>query len=123
MQNLGYGAFLTSYQQLRPIEEVAKELEAQWQAANAAGRQQRRNGAASSDHTSNQGEAAPPQQDGRTFETTPAFLRGGALHAYQLEGLNWMLLSIRRGANMILADEMGLGAPLTVVSWQACCCF
>lgn len=38
----------------------------------------------------------------------PSTLRG-ALHDYQLEGVNWLCYSWYRKTNVILADEMGLG--------------
>lgn len=37
------------------------------------------------------------------FQATPTFLTGGALHPYQLDGLNWLLMRHKRGQNMILA--------------------
>ncbi len=42
------------------------------------------------------------------LETQPSTLRG-ALHGYQLEGVNWLCFSWFRKTNVILADEMGLG--------------
>ncbi|XP_029298724.1 chromodomain-helicase-DNA-binding protein 4-like isoform X2 [Cottoperca gobio] len=45
------------------------------------------------------------------FERQPEYLdvTGGALHPYQLEGLNWLRFSWAQGTDTILADEMGLG--------------
>lgn len=37
------------------------------------------------------------------FQATPTFLTGGALHPYQLDGLNWLLMRHKRGQNIILA--------------------
>lgn len=42
----------------------------------------------------------------RAFKETPAFLEGGTLHPYQLEGLNWMFHKCAERENVILADEM-----------------
>lgn len=42
----------------------------------------------------------------RRFTTTPAWLRGGSLHGYQLEGLNWLFHKWESGQNVILADEV-----------------
>ncbi|XP_066568385.1 chromodomain-helicase-DNA-binding protein 4 isoform X2 [Amia ocellicauda] len=45
------------------------------------------------------------------FDRQPDYLdsTGGTLHAYQLEGLNWLRFSWAQGTDTILADEMGLG--------------
>lgn len=45
----------------------------------------------------------------RRFTTTPSFLRGGTLHPYQLEGLNWLYHKWSERENVILADEVGCG--------------
>lgn len=38
----------------------------------------------------------------------------GTLHAFQLEGLKWLLSLWENGLNGILADEMGLGKTVQV---------
>ncbi|XP_063900988.1 uncharacterized protein LOC135120586 [Zophobas morio] len=50
----------------------------------------------------------------------PAFLAGGQLHSYQLDGLNWLLYNMTHRINCILADEMGLGKTLQAVSYICC---
>lgn len=42
---------------------------------------------------------------------------GGKLHAYQLEGLNWIRFSWAQGTNTILADEMGLGKTIQTIAF------
>jgi chromodomain-helicase-DNA-binding protein 4 len=62
----------------------------------------------------------------RQYSETPAFLEGGTLHPYQLEGLNWLLFAWREQKHVILADEMGLGKTVQAASyiaslrWTAC---
>ena len=46
----------------------------------------------------------------------PSCVSGGAMRAYQLEGLNWMIRLQENGINGILADEMGLGKTLQSIS-------
>eukprot|EP00606_Chrysophyceae_sp_TOSAG23-5_P000494 GSChrysophyteH2.ASY1.ANO1.908.1 assembled CDS len=52
----------------------------------------------------------------QTLLTQPSIISGGALRAYQLEGLNWMVRLMENGINGILADEMGLGKTLQSIS-------
>ncbi|XP_021364893.1 chromodomain-helicase-DNA-binding protein 5-like isoform X3 [Mizuhopecten yessoensis] len=42
---------------------------------------------------------------------------GGALHPYQLEGLNWLRYSWVNGTDTILADEMGLGKTIQTIAF------
>lgn len=46
----------------------------------------------------------------------PAWLTGGTLRDYQLEGLNWLIYSWHKETNCILADEMGLGKTIQCIS-------
>jgi hypothetical protein len=46
------------------------------------------------------------------FRKQPAWVQGGTLHDYQLEGLNWLRFSWHHDTNVILADEMGLGKTI-----------
>ena len=39
------------------------------------------------------------------------------LHAYQLEGLNWLRYSWGQGIDTILADEMGLGKTIQTITF------
>ncbi len=53
----------------------------------------------------------PPRPAGvgsgtRRFRSTPAWLHGGELHPYQLEGLNWLFHKWGSQENVILADEV-----------------
>ncbi len=62
----------------------------------------------------------PPGAEKREFqvyETQPAFIHGGQLHNYQLEGMNWLRHSWQKGTNVILADEMGLGKTIQTISF------
>lgn len=42
------------------------------------------------------------------FSASPAYVTGGTLREYQVQGLNWMISLFEHGINGILADEMGL---------------
>ena len=61
----------------------------------------------------------PAKKKFAIFDVQPDFLTGGTLHAYQLEGLNWLRFQHSKGTNAILADEMGLGKTVQVVSYAA----
>ena len=49
----------------------------------------------------------------------PAFIKGGTMRDYQVEGLNWMLSLYARELNGILADEMGLGKTIQTIALLA----
>ena len=53
------------------------------------------------------------------YEEQPDFITasGGKLHAYQMEGLNWLRFSWAQGTNTILADEMGLGKTIQTIAF------
>ncbi|WVQ73853.1 hypothetical protein IAR50_003434 [Cryptococcus sp. DSM 104548] len=51
------------------------------------------------------------------FEESPAYVKGGKMRDYQVQGLNWMVSLHHNGINGILADEMGLGKTLQTVSF------
>ncbi len=55
----------------------------------------------------------------KRFEVQPDYTAatGGTLHAYQLEGLNWLRFSWSQGTDVILADEMGLGKTVQTVTF------
>jgi SNF2 family DNA or RNA helicase len=61
----------------------------------------------------------PSRKKFAIYDVQPDFLTGGTLHAYQLEGLNWLRFKHSQGTNAILADEMGLGKTVQVVSYAA----
>ncbi|GAA6019928.1 hypothetical protein JCM11491_006709, partial [Sporobolomyces phaffii] len=51
------------------------------------------------------------------FTESPAFVKGGTMREYQVQGLNWMCGLHYNGINGILADEMGLGKTLQTISF------
>jgi len=51
------------------------------------------------------------------FESSPAYVKGGTMRDYQIQGLNWMISLYHNGINGILADEMGLGKTLQTISF------
>ncbi|CAO3680362.1 unnamed protein product [Umbelopsis ramanniana] len=51
------------------------------------------------------------------FTESPAYVVGGKLRDYQVQGLNWMISLFENGINGILADEMGLGKTLQTISF------
>ncbi|KAI7864689.1 SNF2 family N-terminal domain-containing protein [Spinellus fusiger] len=51
------------------------------------------------------------------FTESPAYVVGGTLRDYQIQGLNWMINLFENGINGILADEMGLGKTLQTISF------
>lgn len=55
----------------------------------------------------------------RKFSGNPSFLKGGELHPYQLEGLNWLYFAWEQRKHVILADEMGLGKTIQTIAFLA----
>lgn len=55
----------------------------------------------------------------KRYDGQPEFIAatGGNLHAYQLEGINWLRFSWAHGTDVILADEMGLGKTVQTVTF------
>lgn len=51
------------------------------------------------------------------FDESPAYVKGGKMRDYQVQGLNWMISLYQHGINGILADEMGLGKTLQTISF------
>ncbi|CDR98790.1 probable ISW2-ATPase component of a two subunit chromatin remodeling complex [Sporisorium scitamineum] len=51
------------------------------------------------------------------FNESPAYVKGGKMRDYQIQGLNWMISLYHNGINGILADEMGLGKTLQTISF------
>ncbi|KAK6927613.1 Zinc finger, PHD-finger, partial [Dillenia turbinata] len=64
-------------------------------------------------------DAKKKQKEFQQFEQSPEFLHGGALHPYQLEGLNFLRFSWRKQTHVILADEMGLGKTIQSIAFLA----
>ncbi|KAI4379873.1 hypothetical protein MLD38_006115 [Melastoma candidum] len=59
------------------------------------------------------------QKEFQQYDRTPEFLTGGALHQYQLEGLNFLRFSWSKQTHVILADEMGLGKTIQSIAFLA----
>jgi Superfamily II DNA/RNA helicases, SNF2 family len=55
----------------------------------------------------------------KKYEKQPPFLddTGMQLHAYQLEGINWLRYSWGQNIDTILADEMGLGKTIQTITF------
>ncbi|KAI5853165.1 P-loop containing nucleoside triphosphate hydrolase protein [Morchella snyderi] len=55
----------------------------------------------------------------KTFEKKeqPAFVVGGKLMKYQMDGMNWLYYKWHQGQTSILADEMGLGKTIQIISF------
>ncbi|GAX74493.1 hypothetical protein CEUSTIGMA_g1942.t1 [Chlamydomonas eustigma] len=53
----------------------------------------------------------------RKFSETPPWLKGGELHPYQIEGLNWLYYKRTTAENVILGDEMGLGKTVQTIAY------
>ena len=51
------------------------------------------------------------------FRESPAFIQGGEMRDYQVQGLNWLISLHENGISGILADEMGLGKTLQTISF------
>ncbi|KAJ7966246.1 CHD3-type chromatin-remodeling factor PICKLE [Quillaja saponaria] len=64
-------------------------------------------------------ESKKHQKEFQQFEHSPQFLSGGALHPYQLEGLNFLRFSWSKQTHVILADEMGLGKTIQSIAFLA----
>lgn len=74
---------------------------------------------ASASHASSTRSATGRQVGMRKFSTNPACLKGGELHPYQLEGLNWLYFAWEQRKHVILADEMGLGKTIQTIAFLA----
>ncbi|WFD36168.1 hypothetical protein MCUN1_003044 [Malassezia cuniculi] len=57
------------------------------------------------------------EEDEFMFRESPAYVKGGTMRDYQIQGLNWMISLYHHGINGILADEMGLGKTLQTISF------
>ncbi|KAG1145180.1 hypothetical protein G6F37_008896 [Rhizopus arrhizus] len=62
-------------------------------------------------------EQAENEEELTVFTQSPAYVTGGTLREYQVQGLNWMISLFENGINGILADEMGLGKTLQTISF------
>lgn len=63
-------------------------------------------------------DAADDGSDGPfVFTESPAYVKGGKMRDYQVQGLNWMAGLHFNGINGILADEMGLGKTLQTIAF------
>ena len=119
VDSFGFEDHVEAHRALQSLEDTAQEIR-----DRAAKPKKRPRGANNAEHANNAEDAnnlqADAPQDGRTYAETPACLAGGQLHPYQLDGLNWMLLRVRRGQSMVLADEMGLGKTVQTIALLAC---
>eukprot|EP00842_Homolaphlyctis_polyrhiza_P006653 jgi/Hompol1/698/HPOL_004308-RA len=57
------------------------------------------------------------KQESFVFSESPAYVEGGTMRDYQIQGLNWLISLYTNGINGILADEMGLGKTLQSISF------
>lgn len=57
------------------------------------------------------------EEEAFVFHESPAYVKGGTMRDYQIQGLNWMISLYQNGINGILADEMGLGKTLQTISF------
>lgn len=57
------------------------------------------------------------EEEAFVFDESPAYVKGGKMRDYQVQGLNWMISLYQHGINGILADEMGLGKTLQTISF------
>jgi len=59
----------------------------------------------------------PTNDPKKKYERQPLYIdaTGMELHAYQLEGINWLRYSWANGMDTILADEMGLGKTIQTI--------
>lgn len=51
------------------------------------------------------------------FWESPAYIKGGQMREYQVQGLNWLIDLHENGLSGILADEMGLGKTLQTIAF------
>ena len=52
----------------------------------------------------------------KEYKESPVFRNNNVLRAYQLEGLNWLVMMHEKGLNGILADQMGLGKTVQAIA-------
>ncbi len=102
---------LQRFRERGPIDASAAASEAEQPAGG--GRGKGRGHAAAADAPS------PAKQLFVRLTATPPYLAGGALHPYQLEGVNWLLNAHAAHNHVILADEMGLGKTVQAISHLA----
>lgn len=57
------------------------------------------------------------EQQRTVLTESPAYIQGGKLREYQIQGLNWLILLYENRLSGILADEMGLGKTLQTISF------
>ncbi|PWY99737.1 putative ISW2-ATPase component of a two subunit chromatin remodeling complex [Testicularia cyperi] len=104
-------------------QEFAKMLEESQQASNKkkskkAGDNRRRKTEKEEDEEllkADDGEGG--DDEAFVFNESPAYVKGGTMRDYQVQGLNWMISLYHNGINGILADEMGLGKTLQTISF------
>lgn len=108
------------------IREVMAEIDRQNEAdaIRAKKGHNRKGGAAGGKRKTEQEEDAELLKDEKrgtttqtVFRDSPAFIQGGEMRDYQVQGLNWLVSLHENGISGILADEMGLGKTLQTISF------
>ncbi|SPO25876.1 probable ISW2 - ATPase component of a two subunit chromatin remodeling complex [Ustilago trichophora] len=101
-------------------EEFAKMLEESQQASSKKakkGGDNRRRKTEKEEDEELLKEGGGDEEDSFVFNESPAYVKGGTMRDYQIQGLNWMISLYHNGINGILADEMGLGKTLQTISF------
>ncbi|KAI8992400.1 SNF2 family N-terminal domain-containing protein [Pilobolus umbonatus] len=93
------------------------EKEHQRKLADEEGARRRRKTEKEEDEEILQDEQGDNDEQLTVFTESPAYVTGGILREYQIQGLNWMISLFENGINGILADEMGLGKTLQTISF------
>ena len=97
----------------RQNEEQSRSKKGHGRSGGAAGERRRR---------TEQEEDAELIKESKTgtetvFRDSPAFIHGGEMRDYQVQGLNWLVSLHENGISGILADEMGLGKTLQTIAF------
>ncbi|CAO0800894.1 unnamed protein product [Mucor circinelloides] len=99
------------------MKAVLKEKEEQKLNGDEEGSRRRRKTEKEEDEEILKNEQSDDEEDMTVFTESPAYVTGGTLREYQIQGLNWMISLFENGINGILADEMGLGKTLQTISF------
>lgn len=99
------------------MQAVLKEKEEQKMAEDGEGSRRRRKTEKEEDEEILKDEQGEDEEETTVFTQSPAYVTGGTLREYQIQGLNWMISLFENGINGILADEMGLGKTLQTISF------
>ncbi|PHZ07630.1 uncharacterized protein RHIMIDRAFT_242445 [Rhizopus microsporus ATCC 52813] len=99
------------------MQAVLAEKEAEASKDNKEGSKRRRKTEKEEDEEILKDEQTENEDQLTVFTQSPAYVTGGTLREYQIQGLNWMISLFENGINGILADEMGLGKTLQTISF------